>query len=241
MNPMERIVVPTKDGYDRWSDVYDGDGNPLVLLEEPHVARLLGDVRGLSVLDVGCGTGRHAVRLVAQGARVTGVDFSAGMLRKARHKPEAEKVTFVEHNITEPLPFAAASFDRVISCLVLDHIPDLKLFFAELRRVCRPPGFVVTSVMHPAMELKGVQARFQDVQSGLEVRPASFSHQISDYVMGALNGGLQLVELSEHSVDDTLVAQSNRAEKHLGWPLLLVMKLSPRASQMQKPSADARA
>ena len=46
---MERIVVPTRDGYDRWSDVYDGDGNPLVLLEEPHVARLLGDVRGLSV------------------------------------------------------------------------------------------------------------------------------------------------------------------------------------------------
>ena len=46
--------------------------------------------------------------------------------------------------------------------------------------------------------------------------------------MGALNAGLQLVELSEHFVDATLVAQSNRAEKHLGWPLLLVMKLSPQ-------------
>ena len=125
MNPIGRIVVPTKDGYDRWSDVYDGDGNPLVLLEEPHVARLLGDVRGLSVLDVGCGTGRHAVRLAQQGARVTGVDFSAGMLGKARQKPGAERVTFVEHNITEPLPFAPASFDRVLSCLVLDHVPDV--------------------------------------------------------------------------------------------------------------------
>jgi ubiquinone/menaquinone biosynthesis C-methylase UbiE len=228
MNPIERITVPTKDGYDRWSDVYDGDGNPLVLLEEPHFARLLGDVQGLSVLDVGCGTGRHALRLAAQGARVTGVDFSAGMLGKARQKPGSENVTFVEHNITEPLPFAPASFDRVISCLVLDHIPDPRTFFAELRRMCRGGGSVVTSVMHPAMELKGVQARFQEVQSGLEVRPASFSHQISDYVMGALNAGLQLVELSEHFVDATLVAQSNRAEKHLGWPLLLVMKLSPQ-------------
>ena len=225
MNP---IVVPTKDGYDRWSDVYDADGNPLVLLEEPQVARLLGDVQGLSVLDVGCGTGRHAVRLAAQGAQVTGVDFSAGMLRKARQKPEAERVRFIKHNITEPLPLAPASFDRVISCLVLDHIPDPKVFFAELRRVCRHTGFVVISVMHPAMELKGVQARFQDPQRGLEVRPASFSHQISDYVMGALNAGLELVELSEHFVDATLVAQSNRAEKHLGWPLLLVMKLSPQ-------------
>jgi ubiquinone/menaquinone biosynthesis C-methylase UbiE len=131
MNPIERVVVPTRDGYDRWSDVYDGDGNPLVLLEEPHVARLLGDVRGLSVLDVGCGTGRHAVRLAQHGARVIGVDFSPGMLGKARRKLGAEQVTFVEHNITESLPFALASFDRVLSCLVLDHVPDVKAFFAE--------------------------------------------------------------------------------------------------------------
>jgi malonyl-CoA O-methyltransferase len=238
MKPTERVVVPTKDGYDRWSDVYDEDGNPLLLLEEPHVARLLGDVRGLSVLDVGCGTGRHAIRLAAQGARVTGVDFSAGMLRKARQKPAAGNVTFVEHDITKSLPFAPAAFDRVISCLVLDHIPDLRAFFRELRRVCRGVGFVVTSVMHPAMELKGVQARFQDMQSGLEVRPASFSHQISDYVMAAMNAGLQLVELSEHSVDNTLVTQSHRAEKHLGWPLLLVMKLSPQTSQTTRPSSS---
>ena len=227
MNPIDRVVVPTRDGYDRWSDVYDGDGNPLVLLEEPHVARLLGDVRGLSVLDVGCGTGRHAVRLARQGAHVTGVDFSAGMLGKARRKLGAEQVTFVEHNITESLPFAPVSFDRVLSCLVLDHVPDVKAFFAELCRVCRSTGFVVASVMHPAMELKGVQARFQDTESGMEVRPASFSHQISDYVMGALHAGLRLVELSEYSVDAALVAQSQRAEKHLGWPLLLLMKLSP--------------
>jgi malonyl-CoA O-methyltransferase len=227
MSGIERIVVPTKDGYDRWSDVYDGDGNPLLLLEQPHVARLLGDVRGLSVLDVGCGTGRHAVRLARQGVRVTGVDFSTGMLGKARQKPGAEGVTFVEHNITEPLPFGPASFDRVLSCLVLDHVSDLRAFFAELRRVCRSTGFVVVSVMHPAMELKGVQARFQDTERGVEVRPASFSHQISDYVMGALGAGHRLLELSEYSVDAALVAQSQRAEKHFGWPLLLMMKLSP--------------
>ncbi|HEX2522509.1 MAG TPA: methyltransferase domain-containing protein, partial [Terriglobia bacterium] len=92
MKPTEKVVVPTKDGYDRWSDVYDEDGNPLLLLEEPHVARLLGDVRGLSVLDVGCGTGRHAIRFAQQGAQVTGVDFSAGMLGKARQKAGAEQV-----------------------------------------------------------------------------------------------------------------------------------------------------
>ena len=127
------------------------------------------------------------------------------------------------------LPFTAESFDRVLACLVLDHVADVPGFFSELRRVCRSSGLVVVSVMHPAMELKGVQARFREAQSDVEIRPASFSHQISDYVMAALTADLRIVELSEHSVDAALVAQSQRAEKHLGWPLLFLMKLSPRA------------
>jgi 2-polyprenyl-3-methyl-5-hydroxy-6-metoxy-1,4-benzoquinol methylase len=50
----------TRDGYDRWAEVYDGEGNPLVELEEPEVDGSLGDVHALEVLDVGCGTGVSA-------------------------------------------------------------------------------------------------------------------------------------------------------------------------------------
>ena len=60
MKEHDMIVLPTKEGYDRWSEIYEEDGNPLILLEEPHVERLLGNVTGLSILDVGCGTGRHS-------------------------------------------------------------------------------------------------------------------------------------------------------------------------------------
>jgi ubiquinone/menaquinone biosynthesis C-methylase UbiE len=226
MKQGEPTVLPAKDGYDRWSEVYDEDGNPLVFLEESHVTRTLGNVAGLSILDVGCGTGRHAVRLAQSGAKVTGIDFSSGMLARAKSKPGAETVTFLEYDIAQPLPFEAGSFDRVLSCLVLDHVADLRAFFAELRRVCRTDGFVVVSVMHPAMILKGIQARFTDPATGDEVRPESSPYQISDYVMGALRGGLRLVEVSEHLVDAALVSQTERARKHLGWPLLLLMRLS---------------
>lgn len=227
MKKPEAIVLPIKDGYDRWSEVYDDDGNPLVLLEESHVARILGSVAGLSILDVGCGTGRHAIRLSQSGAKVTGVDFSLGMLGRARSKPAAGKVIFVEHDIAQPLPFEAGSFDRVLCCLVLDHVVHLMALFGELRRVCRSEGFVVTSVMHPAMVLKGIQARFTDPSTAEEVRPESSPYQISDYVMGALRAGLRLVEVSEYSVDANLVLRTERARKHLGWPLLLLMRLSP--------------
>lgn len=56
------LDLPTRDGYDLWSAGYDADANPLPAIEEPCVDRLLGEVRGLAVLDLGCGTGRHALR-----------------------------------------------------------------------------------------------------------------------------------------------------------------------------------
>src|SRR5207249_12248855 len=59
-------------------------------------------------------------------------------------------------------------FDRVLCCLVLDHISDLAGVFSEMRRVCRPDGSVVVSIMHPAMMLKGVQARFTDPRTRSE-------------------------------------------------------------------------
>src|SRR3954471_17696658 len=82
-------VVPTDAGYDRWAEVYDSEDNPLVLLEETYLPQLIGNVEGLAVADIGCGTGRHAIRLAAAGARVTALDFSEGMLERARAKPGA--------------------------------------------------------------------------------------------------------------------------------------------------------
>src|SRR5580692_5247794 len=96
-------VVPTSAGYDLWAASYDTDGNPLVAMEEPLVDQLLGDVRGLTLLDVGCGTGRHCVRLAAKGAIVDALDFSPAMLERARLKAGAAKINFRQHDLAEPL------------------------------------------------------------------------------------------------------------------------------------------
>ena len=95
MTPEATEHLPTREGYDRWAAHYDADANPLVALEGQHVGELLGDVRGLAVLDVGCGTGRHALRLAVAGAQVQAVDFSEEMLARARAKPGADAVTLV--------------------------------------------------------------------------------------------------------------------------------------------------
>ena len=224
-------ILPTQDGYDRWAQIYDDEDNPLILLEEPHVAALLGDVAGLTIADIGCGTGRNAVRLATAGAAVTAVDYSQAMLQRARAKPGANRVRFAQHDLCARLPFADAAFDRVLCCLVIDHISDLESFFRELKRICRVNGFIVASVMHPAMMLRGVQARFKDPATGRETRPLSYPHQISDYVMAVTRAGLMFDHLSEHAVDEALAARSARGTKYLGWPLLLVMRLVRRVSE----------
>ena len=220
-------VVPTQAGYDRWAEFYDGEDNPLVLLEERHLASLAGDVAWLAVADIGCGTGRHALRLAVAGARVTAVDFSEAMLERARAKAGADAITFVRHDLTKPLPLESGAFDRVFCCLVLDHIAELDKFFRELRRLCRPTGRVIISVMHPAMSLRGVQARFIDPVSGRRISLASHAHQMSDYLMAAVRADLILEHVAEYAADAALAAQSPRAGKYLGWPMLLLLKLVP--------------
>ncbi|HXI82888.1 MAG TPA: class I SAM-dependent methyltransferase [Verrucomicrobiae bacterium] len=225
-------LLSTKDGYDLWAAIYDEDGNPLIAIEEPLVDRLLGDVRGLAVADIGCGTGRHAVRLASAGAAVHALDFSAAMLERARTKAQGLNITFLAHDLAEPLPFTDQSFDRVVCGLVIDHISDLVGLFGEMRRICRPSGFVVVSVMHPAMMLRGVQARFHDPASGREIRPASCPHQLSDYIMAAVRAGFILDHLSEHVVDEALANRLERARRYLGWPLLFLMRLVPGNKQV---------
>lgn len=114
-------------------------------------ARLLGDVTGLDVLEVGCGSAPCARWLSAQGARVTAFDLSAGMLRYAAAAGELTgiEVPLVRAN-AERLPFASASFD--VACSAFGAIPfvaDLEGTFREVARVLRPGGRWVFAVTHP--------------------------------------------------------------------------------------------
>ena len=224
----EPRVVPTREGYDRWAATYDTMGNWLLALEEPEVDLALGDVAGLDVLDVGAGTGRHAIRLAAQGARVTALDFSDEMLAQARAKPGAELVRWLTHDVGVPLPFGDRTFARVLSALVLEHIPPERLtpFFSELGRVALPDGRIVVTAMHPAMFQRGISANFHDEEG--EIRPRSYVATISDYVNGALQADLDIAALAERLVDERLAGRYERSRKLLGRPALFVMELRRR-------------
>ena len=220
-----RALAGVRAGYDRWAAVYDAEGNPLMALEEPLVRRTLGAARGRAVLDLGCGTGRHAVWLARRGARVTALDFSEGMLARARTKRGAECVRFLQHDLHKRLPFPDRSFDLVVSGLVLEHLREPGHFFREVRRVLRPRGRAVVSAMHPAMFLRGTQARFRDPETGRKVQPGSLPHSIGDFVTAAVRAGLLIEAVDEHAPDARLARRFPRARKYVGWPMLVVLTL----------------
>ena len=217
-------LASVRSGYDRWAAVYDHDGNPLQGLEGPAVRAAVGDVRGLTALDLGCGTGRHALWLAAAGAAVTGIDFSEGMLAEARRKPGAERVRFIVHDLHRPLPFAG-EFDLVVSGLVLEHLRELDGFFAGARQALKPGGRAVVSAMHPAMFLRGTQARFTDPASGELVQPGSVPHPIGAFVMAAVRAGFRVADVAESAPDAGFAARYPRAAKYVGWPMLVVLSL----------------
>lgn len=103
------------------------------------------------VLDLGCGRGTdvlRAVELVSPGGRVIGLDLTPAMLEQARtaarEQGKADKCDFVQGDLT-CLPFAADSFDCVLSNCVINHVEDKALAYREIARVLRPGGRMVIS------------------------------------------------------------------------------------------------
>ncbi|MGY2001816.1 class I SAM-dependent methyltransferase [Blastococcus sp. SYSU DS1024] len=110
---------------------------------------------GMTVLDLGCGEGRHAFEAYRRGARVVAVDWGQhevettkrwlGAIAEAGEAPAGARFEVVRGDLLH-LPFPDASVDRVMASEVLEHIPDDATAVAEIFRVLKPGGRVAVTV-----------------------------------------------------------------------------------------------
>ncbi len=114
--------------------------------------RLIGDVTGRRVLDLGCGAGHTAVGLAGRGARVTATDHDPEQIAAARSLAAAEGVA-VEFHESHPAELAfirADQIDLAISVWALSLVDDLDRVLRQVHRVLRATGHVVIALPHPA-------------------------------------------------------------------------------------------
>jgi ubiquinone/menaquinone biosynthesis C-methylase UbiE len=124
-------------------------------LIDPAVRRLIGPVRGLRLLEVGCGNGYLARSLAARGADgVVGIDRSSPSIRlaRARERGRPRGVRF-EVGDAGRLPFANGTFDLVVANMALMDIRDAATAIREAARVLVPEGRLVFSISHPCFDV----------------------------------------------------------------------------------------
>jgi len=187
--------VSIQKAYNDWSASYDTDENLTRDLDHKVTREALANLRFKSILEIGCGTGKNTAFLSQIGTKVYAIDFSQGMIEKAREKVRAENVRFSIADITKKWPGEDGSYDLIICNLVLEHIEGLPFIFSEAFRVLEEKGRFLINELHPFRQYEGKKARFSSDDGVTEI-PA-FIHHISDFVNTASSNGLTLIKLNE--------------------------------------------
>jgi ubiquinone/menaquinone biosynthesis C-methylase UbiE len=113
--------------------------------------RLLGDLSGKRVLDLGCATGQAAIAFANHGAVVIAVDASADHIAQARARAESEEVRVDWHqsDLADLAFLRADSIDAAYSAVAVGRVDDASRLFRQVQRVLRPNAPFVFSHEHP--------------------------------------------------------------------------------------------
>lgn len=186
---------PVQTAYTEWAATYDSDRNLTRDLDQQVARTMLGGRNYRSILEIGCGTGKNTPLLARIGDHVYAIDFSEGMLAQASAKGFGPNVTFSRADLTRPWPCADQSVDLIACNLVLEHIADLSIVFAEAARTLAPAGHLFICELHPFKQYQGSRARFERDQARIE--PTAFVHHLSDFFDAATRAGFTLTAFKE--------------------------------------------
>jgi cytosine/adenosine deaminase-related metal-dependent hydrolase/ubiquinone/menaquinone biosynthesis C-methylase UbiE len=230
------LVAPTE-AFDTWAQVYDEQPNPLLSLEQRFLSQLLPDIRGLDILDAGCGTGRWLQHLALKHpASLVGVDTSPEMLRRAEIK--LGKRAILHHGTCVALPIRNMTIDIVIASFVLSYLENIEALAQELNRVTRPGATVFLTDMHPDTAIsrnwkRSFKADGSETQ--VQVKPQSL-RQITEQFQACGFELLTLIEPPFQVSEKQIFSHNGKLDEYEAAATLPAIYIL----QLRKPSASLR-
>jgi SAM-dependent methyltransferase len=210
-------TIAPREGYDRWAATYEEtveDAMDIALLERLDVD--WGSVGAAA--DLGCGTGRTGAWLASRGVgEIDGVDLAPGMLAAARARGVYRSL---DEGEVGDSGLEAGAYDLVVSCLVDEHLADLRPLYAEAARLAAPGARFVLVGFHPHFIIaSGMPTHFDDAESGEPVAIETHVHLLSDHVAAGLGAGFALAALHERTVDEEWIALKPKWERFRDHPV----------------------
>lgn len=220
---MSTEPMSTTAAYDLWAQTYDSHDNPLVAMSDLALTELAPSLAGKRVLELGCGTGRLAPRVLAAGALTyTGVDGSQGMLTRARQLDDA-RASWRHADLTA-LPAELTGFDAVLLCLVLEHSREVTPVLAAAARALVPGGQLVALELHAELAERGVGAHFE--HDGQTVQLASYPHDAAELRAACAHAGLTPTRITDWFPDERATARCRKLARYRGAPVLVELRAS---------------
>lgn len=127
----------------------ESDCNANDLIEQPAMRKLLPNLNGKSVLDLGCGYGHNCLDFVTRGAeRVVGIDISEKMLAVAKEESAHSKIEYRNMSMTD-ISELDEKFDFIYSSLAFHYVKDFDAFAKDMYSVLNAGGQLLFSQEHP--------------------------------------------------------------------------------------------
>jgi len=176
-------TVDVRSGYGEWVATYEQTVEDAM---DIHLLEALGEVPWETIrraADLGCGTGRLGRGLRERGiAAIDGVDLTPEMLDVARAREAYERLVEADVSSTG---LDSGAYDLVVTCLVDEHLAELRPLYVEARRLARPDGIYVLVGFHPHFIMASGMPTHYDSASGEPVAIETFVHLLSDHVSAA--------------------------------------------------------
>jgi len=174
--------------------------------------KLLGNVRGKKILELGCGGAQCSIAFAKQGAKVTGMDLSEQQLEYAKKLAEKNnvKVDFIQGSFQDLSKLKSNNYDIVFSAFAFQYSPELNKLFKQIHRVLKKKGIFVFSFDHPfysTIDVKtnkivrkyeaGKYIEEEVRQDGKKHKFVGFTRKIGDIYDSLLKSGFFLEKIIE--------------------------------------------